>query len=146
MKALVVYDSVYGNTEKIALAIGHALGDDVKVIHAGEVNVRDMESIDLLVLGAPTQGGRATPPVREFLKELDATHVGNRNIAAFDTRISKKWVGIFGYAAGRIARELQKLGGNLVVDPEGFFVQGTEGPLKEGETERAAEWARALLM
>jgi flavodoxin len=50
-----------------------------------------------------------------------------------------------GYAAKPIADKLKKKGGKLVLPPEGFFVQGSEGPLKEGEVERAAEWAKQLL-
>ncbi len=47
-----------------------------------------------------------------------------------------------GYAATRIANRLTKSGGRLVMPPEGFFVEGTEGPLKKGELERATDWAR----
>jgi hypothetical protein len=50
-----------------------------------------------------------------------------------------------GFAAERIAAQLKKAGGNLIVSPEGFFVEDTEGPLKPGELERAAEWARSIL-
>jgi hypothetical protein len=65
-------------------------------------------------------------------------------VAAFDTRIPAKWVRIFGFAAPKIARRLEKLGGTLVGSAEGFFVGDTEGPLVEGELERAAGWARGL--
>jgi flavodoxin I len=145
MKALVVYDSVFGNTEKIARAIGGAIDGEVKVIRADGAKPADLESLDLLVVGAPTQGGRVTQPVRDFLKSIDEKVVEGINAAAFDTRSSTKWVGIFGYAAGRIAKSLQKIGANLVADPEGFFVTGTQGPLKEGEEERAANWIRGIL-
>jgi DNA-binding CsgD family transcriptional regulator len=50
-----------------------------------------------------------------------------------------KLVGIFGYAAGKIAGSLKTKGGTLILSPEAFFVKGKEGPLKEGELERAAE-------
>jgi flavodoxin I len=65
-------------------------------------------------------------------------------VAAFDTRISTKWVGVFGYAAGRIARSLKGKGGTLIAPLEGFFVKGTQGPLKDGELERAADWAQTV--
>ena len=51
---------------------------------------------------------------------------------------------IFGYAAKPIADRLEKKGGQLAVPPEGFYVTDTEGPLVEGELERAAEWARKI--
>ena len=142
MKALVVYDSVYGNTEKIARAIGGAITGDVKVLSASDVNPAELESIDLLIVGAPTQGGRPTPVMREFLEKIPESTIKGVQIAAFDTRFSTKWVGIFGYAAGKIASSLKKKGGVLVLLPEAFFVKGTKGPLKEGELERAAGWAQ----
>jgi len=145
MKALVVYDSVYGNTEKITKAIGGAISGDVKVMHAGEVSPSELESIDLLIAGAPTQAGRPTPAMQGFLKRVTEPAIKGMNVAAFDTRISAKWVGIFGYAAGKIAKNLMKKGGNLVLNPEPFYVKGTEGPLKEGELERAAAWAQEVV-
>lgn len=144
MKALIVYDSVYGNTEEIAHAIGEAITGEVKVVRAGEANPSDLVSIDLLVVGAPTQGGRATMPINEFLDWVADPAIRGINVAAFDTRLSQRWVGVFGYAAGKIASSLKKKGGTLVVSPEGFFVEGTKGPLKEGELERAAAWAKGI--
>jgi len=144
MKAVIVYDSVYGNTEKIARAIGDAITGEVKVLRAGEANPSDLESIDLLVVGAPTQGGRATTAIKEFLDRVAEPAIKGINVVAFDTRLSKRWVGVFGYAAGRIAGSLKKKGGTLVASPEGFFVEGTKGPLKEGELERAAGWAKGI--
>jgi flavodoxin I len=66
-------------------------------------------------------------------------------VAAFDTRVTSKFAKIFGNAAGRIARQLTKKGGILTAPPEGFFVTATKGPLKEGELERAAAWAKGIL-
>jgi flavodoxin len=145
MKVLIVYDSVYGNTEKIARAIGGAIAVEVKVLRPGEVNPPDLASIDLLIVGAPTQGGRATPAIQDFLSKLPERAVRGVNVASFDTRLSTKWVGIFGYAAGKIAESLKRKGGNLILPPEPFFVKGREGPLKDGELERAAGWAKGLL-
>jgi len=144
MKVLIVYDSVYGNTEQIARAIGGAItpANEVKVVRVGEANPSEFGTLDLLVIGSPTQGGRPTPPVREFLGKISELVEGIR-VAAFDTRIPSRWVGIFGYAAGRIAKTLNGKCGNLVA-PQGFFVKGTEGPLKDGELARAAAWAKEI--
>jgi flavodoxin len=145
MKTLVVYDSVYGNTEQIARAIGGAMAGDVKVLRAGEVNPAELEGLNLLIVGAPTQGGRPTPAMRDFLNKISKSVMKDVKVAAFDTRISAKWVGIFGYAAGKIASSLKKKGGALILPPEAFFVKGTQGPLKEGELERAATWAQEVI-
>jgi len=145
MKALIVYDSVYGNTEKIAKAIGGAIAGEVKVLRMGEVNSSELKTLDLLIVGSPTQGGRPTPAIQDFLNKVSEPAIKGINVAAFDTRFSTRLVGIFGYAAGRIADSLKRKGGTLILSPEGFFVKSKEGPLKEGELERAAGWARGIV-
>jgi len=145
MKVLIVYDSVYGNTEKIAKAIGGAIAGEVKVLRVDEANPAELEAIDLFIIGSPTQGGRPTPAIQDLLNKVLEPAVQGINVAAFDTRMSTKLVGIFGYAAGRIADNLKGKGGILIVPPEGFFIKGYKGPLKEGELERAAGWARRIL-
>ncbi|MDY6917828.1 MAG: flavodoxin family protein [Chloroflexota bacterium] len=144
MKVVVVYDSLYGNTENIARAIGDAIAGEAKVVRVGEVSLSELESVDLLVVGSPTQGGRPTLATRDLLNKVSKSAVKGVKVAAFDTRVPARWAAIFGYAAGRIARTLKRKGGTLVASPEGFFVEGTKGPLKEGELERAAAWARGI--
>jgi len=145
MKALIVYDSVYGNTEEIAKAISGAINGDVKVLRSGEVDPSELEKLDLLIVGSPTQGGRPTKAIKDFLGRVSKAAIKGIYVAAFDTRLSTRWVGIFGYAAGKIARSLEKLGGITNMSPEAFFVKGKEGPLEEGELERAARWGRSIL-
>jgi flavodoxin I len=145
MKTLVIYDSFYGNTEKIARAIGGAITGEVKVLRPGEVNPSELQSLDLLIVGSPTQGGRPTKAIQDFLNKLSEPAVKGISVAAFDTRFSTKLVGIFGYAAGKIADSLRRKGGTLLLPPEPFFVKGKEGPLKEGELERAAGWVKRVL-
>jgi len=157
MKALVIYDSEFGNTEKVAQAIGTALGsqgDDVAVLRAGDVGPDALRGLDILVVGSPTQGFQPLPAVKKFLKSIPAQGLEGLKVAAFDTRFSmdsvdsgflKFMVKLFGYAAEPIAKRLTQKGGDLRVPPEGFIVEDTEGPLRDGELERAAEWAQQLL-
>jgi flavodoxin len=142
VKVLIIYDSVHGNTKRIAKAIGGAIAGDVKVLSVDETNSAELKTIDLFIVGSPTQGGRATPAIRNFLNKVSESSLQGINVAAFDTRISTKLVGLFGYAAGRIADNLKGKGGTLIAPPEGFFVKSTKGPLIEGELERAASWAK----
>jgi len=152
MKSLVLYDSQFGNTEKIAKAIGAGLGDDVKVVSAKDVPLSDLKSLDLLIVGSPTQGGRPTQALQQFFNSIPPDSLKNIKVAAFDTRFSEKAhnfglrliMNIFKYAAGRIANTLETKGGILAIQPEGFFVIGKEGPLKQGELERAMVWAKKL--
>ena len=143
MKALVIYDSMYGNTEKIAGAIGGAIAGEVKVLRVAEVTLPELEAIDLLIIGSPTQGGRPTKPIQEFINKLPETIKGIK-VAAFDTRLSTRLVGIFGYAAGKIAGILKGKGGTLIAPPEAFYVKGNPPSLKDGELERAANWAKGI--
>lgn len=152
MKALVIYDSVYGNTQKIAQAIGDGLTGEVKVVPVGDMNASEVRSFDLLVVGSPVHGGRATPSIEAFLQQLPAHALEGKSVAAFDTRFEAEEQGIglrilmsvIRYAAERIARELAKKGGRLAAEPEGFIVEQKEGPLKQGELERASQWAKAM--
>lgn len=156
MKVWVVYDSVYGNTEKIARAIGEGLksAGEVRVVRTTEADPVQLKHADLLVIGSPTQAFAPIAGTKAFIKALVPGQLENIKIAAFDTRMDVKEVnsklltfmaGIFGYAAEKIARGLKKAGGVEVVPPAGFIVHGQEGPLKEGELERAATWAGEIL-
>ena len=153
MKTLIIYDTTYGNTEKIARAAGAALSGDVEVVRAGEAGNLDLESVDLLIIGSPTQGFRPCQPVQLFIDNLPGSVLKNAGIAVFDTRMGERDVGaglrfvmkMGGYAAPRMARAVEKKGGRLAAAPEGFIVKGREGPLKEGELERAAAWAKGIM-
>jgi len=159
MKTLVIYDSAYGNTYKIAQAIGKSLGspNEVEVLRVGEVRQEQLTGLDLLVVGSPTQKFNPLSTVTNLLQKIPANGLKGVRVATFDTRFAVRevrsillnfFVRLYGpaaYAAKHIADQLQKSGGKLVVPPEGFFVQGTEGPLKQGELERAANWARQIL-
>ena len=156
MKILIIYDSSFGNTEQIAQAMGHALGsqEDVEVLRVGDVKPEQLAGLKLLIVGSPTQAFRPTSAISTLLGSIPKNGLRGVKVAAFDTRISmndinpaivRSFVKLFGYAAKPIADRLKKKGGELTIPPEGFFVEGTEGPLKEGELERAADWARQIM-
>jgi flavodoxin len=145
MRALIVYDSVHGNTQKVAQVIGDAPGGEVSVCHVSEVSVADVEAVDLLIVGSPTHGGWFTEAIKDWLDQLPATALQGTHAAVFDTRTPPTLVSrIFGFAAPRIARSLEKKGATLVGEPGGFLVEGIKGPLVEGELERAAGWAQEV--
>ncbi len=142
MNTLVIYDSQYGNTEQIARAIAdtcRAFGpaEALRVDYTPDIS---WKGIDLLVVGCPTQQFRPTPAMRAFWERLTRDDLGHVSVACFDTRVHLPWP-LNSTAAHGIARHLRSRGAHLLVSPEGFFVQGTEGPLAEGEIERAARWA-----
>ncbi len=145
---LIIYDSVFGNTEKIAVAMGVAI--DAKVIKVSDITPAALDGLELLIVGSPTRAFNATPAVSGWIKKLDKDSLNGIMVAAFDTRLSLKlvksrvlnfMVKIFGYAAKPMLAGLIKKGGKAAAEPEGFYVADSEGPLLENELERAEKWA-----
>ena len=156
MKIWIVFDSYFGNTEQIARQVGNALSSrhTVEVLRVGEVNPADVAQVDCVIVGSPTRGFRPSEATTGLLKSFERGSLLGKSVAAFDTRIPtgqiksgllRLIVNAGGYAAPAIAKKLQRSGGKLAAPPEGFFVTGTEGPLLEGELQRAAQWAESLL-
>jgi flavodoxin len=140
---MVVYDSAYGNTKSVAEAIAGSLG----ALQATSVPVDDFTpgSIgagDLLVLGSPVNGWRPTPKITELLSTLRGGALSGVKAAAFDTRVR---LFIHGDAAKKISHALKAGGADIIADPKPFYVLGSEGPLLDGEVEKAGDWARTLL-
>lgn len=146
MKALIVYDSMYGNTEQIAKAIVEGLGKSAesRIVKAADAKPEDVSGINLLIIGSPTQGAKMTVPVQDFLNKLSSDNLKNVKTAAFDTRMTNKIIGLFGFAAPKIAKSLEEKGTGTVVPAEGFWVKGGKGPLKENEIARASKWGESL--
>jgi len=156
MKGLIIYDSFFGNTEQVAREIGKVLGaeHDVEVLRAGEVKPERVKDNKLLIVGSPTRKFRPVPSVTGLLGKIPKNGLKGVKAAAFDTRIVLEdanpgflrfLMKRFGWAAQPIADRLVKKGGEMIVPPEGFAVKDSEGPLKEGEAERAADWAKRIL-
>lgn len=168
MRIAVIYESIYGNTRAIAEAIADGLRvhGDVTIEPADDQASMD---VDLLVVGAPThahglptamtrRGVEAaaeaakergqplesgpTPAVRSFVDRLQKGT--GTSAACFDTRFDKSPV-LTGSAAKTIAKKLDRLGYELVAPPESFFVLDSEGPLKDGELDRARVWGASLI-
>ena len=154
MKVLIIWDSVYGNTEQVGKAMAEALSSlvEVSALHVGEVSGEEVGGADLVIVGSPTRGFRPTEAIQALIKDLPGDAFKSTKVSAFDTRIAEGDVGrglrlmikVGGYAAGRIAKSMKKKGADVIAT-EGFFVQDREGPLKQGECERAAAWARDVV-
>ena len=147
MKTLVVYDSLYGNTKAIAQAIGDAIPGEVPVLHVSQVNTSDLENVDLLIIGSPTHGALPSQAIQGLLERIGPPPREGALVATFDTRLTwgflERWGG---FAAPKMAATLQEKGWTIAGAPGGFFVKGLKkGPLKRGETDRAAAWAKGLV-
>jgi flavodoxin I len=146
MKTLVVYDSIYGNTEIIARAIGDAIPGEVEVLRVDQVKAGDLETVDLLIIGSPTHGALPTEAVQGLIERIGSPAHEGAKVATFDTRLTwgflERWGG---FAAPKMADSLKEKGWMLAGAPGGFFVKGLrKGPLKRGEADRAAAWARGI--
>jgi hypothetical protein len=165
MTAMVVCESIYGNTRAVADAVAEGLGD-ARVLTVREAS-EHVEHAELLVVGGPTHvhglsstrsreaGVEAAHKNGEIHVEPDATEEpglrawlhdlpggDHAKAAAFDTRLDKSpW--ITGAASRGIAKRLRRHGFD-VVSRESFLVEGSEGPLADGELDRAREWGAAL--
>jgi flavodoxin len=156
MNALVIYDSVFGNTKEIALAISEPLSAElnVKTLYVKEITPEHLGWAQLLVIGAPTRAFSPSEDMKKALKGLSKQNVTGLKIAVFDTRIDEQDVDSsklrflmrrFGYAAETIEKKLVKKGAIVVLPAKGFYVQDSEGPLKDGEPQRAKEWACEIM-
>jgi flavodoxin len=155
MKTLVIYDTFFSNTEKIAQAIGKGLGTEkeVSVVKVDAVKPEMLDGLDFLIVGSPTRAFSPTPASKTFIRKLSTNQLSGVKVTAFDTRlpinektpgILRFLAGIFGYADKPLLDELKKKGGIQVVPTEGFMVTDSEGPLAEGELERAAAWGKEI--
>lgn len=166
LKARVVYESIFGNTRDVALAIAKGLrraaGVEVEVSEVGAAEA--VASCDLLVVGGPVHAWSMTRAmtrtgareqaakagrevvsqgigVRDYLEHLaPATRAA---AATFDTAASVRWMPV-GSAARPAARTLDALGYQLVARPEHFYVKDVMGPLNAGELARAEAWGAQL--
>jgi len=134
----------------VGVAIGAAaVGEPgaVAVRKVSEVSPADLAGLQLLVVGAPTRAFRPSPGVAQWLRDLPAGAPGDTRISPQDANsaVLRFMVKLFGWAAEKIAKGLAARGGHEAAPAMGFFVAASEGPLKEGELDRAAAWARQVV-
>jgi flavorubredoxin len=131
-KALVIYDTVYGNTEKVAKALATGLesgGVDVHVVKVDKVNFDGLAEFDLLCVGSPTQAWNASKPTKEFLERLQSLKgLTGKKAFAFDTKMKSR---LAGNAGEKVEKKLKDAGLTIAKHRESAIVEGREGPLEE---------------
>jgi hypothetical protein len=163
-RALVVYESMYGNTREVAEAIAAGLGTRAVPVHRADPD--EVADAGLLIVGGPThmhgmassmsrrgavqaaeedghdldESARSEPTLRAWLAGAEGD---GRSAAAFDTRIDRSPT-LTGSAARGIAKRLRRHGYRIVADSNSFFVEDSEGPLAPGEPDRARKWGEGL--
>lgn len=155
MKIVIVYDSYFGNTEKIAAVMAHDLKSNHQVYLAriDELTPERLVGADLMVIGSPTRGFRPTPKITEFITDQVPTYDFGA-IAIFDTRADVKEIknrfltflmSRAGYANDAMVKSLKKAHQPLVGEPGEFYVTGKEGPLESDEETKAVAWIQEIV-
>ena len=164
MKALVVYESLFGNTRHIAEAVARGLGSrcQVDIAEIEQASYSAAGDADLLVVGGPTHMWGMSRQmtrmiahcstsqetisrdrgVREWLAALPASD--GALAAAFDTHLAVNGREPVGSAAHGIASRLTALGYRLALPPQAFLVRDTYGPVLKGEVQHATHWGKQL--
>jgi len=159
MRAIVVYESHYGNTEKIARAIAEGIGPEAQALNTTEATPRIVASADLVVAGAPIMalglpsdsmietiekdqkapvpGDVSHPSLRHWLEALEPGHAA---AASFETKL--RWSP--GGATGGIDQRFRRAGFRTIARSGKFVVTTPYGPLRDGEVERARAWGHEL--
>ncbi|WP_043730409.1 flavodoxin family protein [Nocardia asiatica] len=163
MRVRIVYESMFGNTARVAAAIAQGFGDraELEVLNVAAAAELPGSPVDVLVVGGPTHAFGLSRPrtrldaarqadepvetergIREWLEAASAVP-GRARAAAFGTKVgTPPWLP--GSAARGIGKRLRALGYQLIDDPTDFLVHGTPGPLLEGEVGRARTWGERL--
>lgn len=152
MKTLIIYDSLYGNTEKIAKAIHQVLPGKSRIMPIKKVKYEDLPGNSLLIFGSPTHGGMPKAEIHEFISNIPDELLKGIKIAAYDTRfaLSEHGLGlrllmsVINFASPKMTKVLVAKGGIAISQGIGFIVSDKKGPLNKGEIERAQNWAIQL--
>ena len=152
MKVLIIYDSFFGNTAKVALSMKKALQakGEVLAIPVSDFSVQHLQNCSHLFIGSPTRAFQPTPLIKQLISNLSKKDLQEIKVLVFDTRmeiekidvkILQIFAGWFGFANDTMQKKLQRKVNHIQIEASGFFVEESEGPLSDGELERAALWA-----
>lgn len=147
MNTLVIYFSLFGNTQMVAEAIARTFESvgNPRLLPCDRLEESDLEKCDLVVMGCPTHKMNLPKNVRPVFERLPKKILRGKWVAAFDTSYEMSPFMARFTASKRLDHKLRKLGGKRAVRPETFLVTGKEGPLFEGEIERAGAWAQTII-
>lgn len=159
MRAIVVYESHWGNTEEVARAIAEGIGPEARALNTDEATASIVADADLVVAGAPIMafglpsdamienvgrdpkapapGDVSHPSLRRWLEGLPPSRAFS---ASFETKL--RWSP--GSATGAIDERLHQAGFRTIAKSQKFWVSTMYGPLRDGEVERARAWGSEL--
>ncbi len=142
-KVVIICDTVYGNTARVAEAIGDGVkeaGLEVELRHVKDMKPGDVTAFDVIIMGSPTHAGDMSEDMRSFVKGMKGLTLEGKKGAAFDTRYVGEEIG----AAAAIESSMRELGIDVVMLGSPFRVKAGEGPLADGELPKCKEFGRAI--
>lgn len=152
MKTLVVYDTLYGNTGLLARVIANRL-PDVTLVHVESLTPDHIAQAELIFMGSPSRGYNATKRLRQAVETLPKSALKAKSAAVFETRlkVSRHMPKILryvlkntGWGDAKLDAMLLRKGAKLISPLGIFYVSTQEGPLKDGETDKAELWAKQI--
>ena len=141
MNALVIYDSNFGNTKSVAEEIVKNLDGNARTLSVKNFHTADLAGIDLVIWGSPINGWEPSVATMAVMNELPEKTFQGLRFTTFDTRIKSF---LHGDAKDHMAEKIRTLGGKPIAKPKEFYVRGKDGPLCDGEIEKAGRWARRI--
>lgn len=140
IRAIVIYDSIFGNTEKIAKALARGLekqGVCVDCRKVDKVEASDVIDYDFIAVGGPTHLAGVSKPMKKFLEKIDEADLRDKKGFCFDTRNHSR-LNMFDLnsASKRIEKKMKKKKVNMIKQHESAIVEGREGPLEKGAETR----------
>ncbi len=131
-KVIVIYHTLFGNTEKIAKALASGMdeqGIDVDCVNVEDVQIDTLPEYDFLSIGGPTHGFGMSKLMKAFIKKLEQVDLRDKKAFAFDAKNSSRF---WGSAAKGIEKRLKRLGLNIIKPYASAIVKGLKGPLQDG--------------
>ena len=152
MKTLVIYDTLYGNTGLLARVISNRL-PEATLVHVDALSEDVLEHVDLIFAGSPSRGYNATKKLRSALEKLPKSVLKGKAAAVFETRLKatrhmplilRYLLQNTGWGDAKLETVLLRKGAKLISPIGLFYVLTQEGPLREGETNNAEQWAKQI--
>ncbi len=135
MKTVLIFDTKFGNTEKVAMGIAKILNADV--FKVSDIDFSKLQDYNVFVVGSPTHAWNMSKGMKDFFKKLKGKSFQGKRAATFDTKYKSRFAGS---AAKKIQSKLKKLDFEIAMEPVSFIVTGNEGPLAEGEMDKVSEF------
>ncbi len=141
MNALVIYDSNFGNTKTVAEEIVNNLDGSARTLSVKNFHAADLAGIDLVIWGSPINAWKPSAATMTAMNELPEKTFKGIRFTTFDTRMKTF---LHGDAKDHIAKRIRTLGGKPIAKPKEFYVRAKDGPLFDGEIEKARQWAKQI--